>query len=79
MATRDKQLWQGLTAEAQKALVMRDYAPQTFSERLSETGIEAGKLASADRTTAENRKIWIPGVEIFPRAIHHQRYRGVFA
>src|SRR6476469_11182356 len=27
MATNDKKLWQGLTSEAQKALVMRDYAP----------------------------------------------------
>jgi dTDP-4-dehydrorhamnose 3,5-epimerase-like enzyme len=78
MAMRDKQLWQGLTTEAQKALVMRNYAPQTFAQRLTEAGIEAGKLASADRTTAESRKIWIPGVEIFPRAIHHQRHRGVF-
>jgi len=78
MATRDKQLWQGLSAEAQKALGMRDYAPQNFSERLTTAGIEAGQLASADRTTAENREVWIPGVEIFPRKIHHQRHRGVF-
>ena len=78
MATRDKQLWQGLTAEAQKALVMRDYAAQTFSDKLTGVGIEAGKLISADHNTPENRKSWIPGVEIFPRAIHYQRYRGVF-
>jgi dTDP-4-dehydrorhamnose 3,5-epimerase-like enzyme len=79
MATHDgKQLWQGLTAEAQKALVMRDYAPQSFADRLSAVGIEAGQLASVDRTAAENRDIWIPGVEIFPRKIHHQRHRGVF-
>ena len=79
MATHDdKQLWQGLTAEAQKALVMRDYAPQSFADRLSAVGIEAGQLASVDRTAAENREIWIPGVEIFPRKIHHQRHRGVF-
>jgi dTDP-4-dehydrorhamnose 3,5-epimerase-like enzyme len=78
MATRDKQLWQGLTADAQKALVMRDYAPQTFGDRLTGVGIEAAKLASADRTAEEIRKSWIPGVEIFPRAIYHQRYRGVF-
>jgi dTDP-4-dehydrorhamnose 3,5-epimerase-like enzyme len=79
MATHgDKQLWQGLTAEAQKALVMRDYAPQSFADRLSAVGIEAGQLASLDRTAAENRENWIPGVEIFPRKIHHQRHRGVF-
>lgn len=78
MATRDEQLWQGLTAEARKALGMRDYAPQSFADRLAGPGVEAGLLASADRTSAENREIWIPGVEIFPRKIHHQRHRGVF-
>jgi dTDP-4-dehydrorhamnose 3,5-epimerase-like enzyme len=78
MAKQDKELWQGLTAEAQKALIMRDYAPQSFKDRLAGAGIEAGKLASADRTTAENREVWIPGVEVFPRQIHHQRHRGVF-
>ena len=78
MATRDKQLWQGLTSDAQMALGTRDYAPQSFSERLTGVGIEAGKLASADRNAGEIRESWIPGVEIFPRAIYHQRYRGVF-
>ena len=78
MATGDKQLWQGLTAEAQKALVMRDYAPQSFADKLTGAGIEAGKLASADRTAADIGKTWIPGVEVFPRAIYHQRFRGVF-
>jgi dTDP-4-dehydrorhamnose 3,5-epimerase-like enzyme len=78
MATQNKKLWQGLSAEAQKALATRDYAPQSFADRLAGAGIEAGQLASADRSTAENRKIWIPGVEIFPRQIHHQRHRGVF-
>src|SRR3982751_2373568 len=78
MATHDKKLWQGLTAKAQKALVPRDYAPQSFADRLVGLGIEAGKLVSADRTSGEGRKIWIPGVEIFPRQIHYQRHRGVF-
>jgi dTDP-4-dehydrorhamnose 3,5-epimerase-like enzyme len=78
MAKHDKELWQGLTAEAQKALVTRDYAPQSFADRLAGAGIEAGKLAGADRTAAENRDIWIPGVEVFARQIHHQRHRGVF-
>jgi dTDP-4-dehydrorhamnose 3,5-epimerase-like enzyme len=78
MAKNNKQLWQGLTAEAQKALGVRDYAPQSFAERLADSGIEAGKLATADRTAAEVREAWIPGVEIFSRTIHHQRHRGVF-
>ena len=54
MAKNKKELWRGLSAEAQKALVMRDYAP-------AKSGDES-----------------IPGVEIFPRKIHHQRHRGVF-
>ena len=54
MATKNKQLWQGLTAAAQKALVTRDY---TAAPPGSET---------------------IPGVEIFPRKIYHQRHRGLF-
>jgi dTDP-4-dehydrorhamnose 3,5-epimerase-like enzyme len=78
MATQDKELWQGISAEARKALAMRDYAPQTFADRLAVAGLEAGKLASADRTAAEIRDNWIPGVEIFPRQIHYQRHRGVF-
>jgi dTDP-4-dehydrorhamnose 3,5-epimerase-like enzyme len=78
MATRDKQLWDGLTGKAQAALATRDYAAGTFAQRVAASGVEAGLLASADRTTAENREIWIPGVEIFPRKIHHQRHRGVF-
>lgn len=79
MATGDKnKLWQGVSGEAQQALVTRDYTALSFADRVTGVGIEAGKLASADRTTAENREIWIPGVEIFPRTIHFQRHRGVF-
>jgi dTDP-4-dehydrorhamnose 3,5-epimerase-like enzyme len=78
MGKQDKELWRGLTAEAQKALVMRDYAPQSFADRLAGPGIEAGKLASVDGISAGNREVWIPGVEIFPRQIHHQRHRGLF-
>lgn len=78
MAKQDKKLWHGLTGGAQKALATRDYAPQSFAQRLTTVGIEAGVLASADPTTAENRDVWIPGVEIFPRKIHRQRHRGMF-
>jgi dTDP-4-dehydrorhamnose 3,5-epimerase-like enzyme len=78
MANLDRKLWQGLTPKAQAALVTRDYRTQTFSEQLAGSGVDAGKLASTDRTTPENRESWIPGVEIFPRVIHHQRHRGLF-
>jgi len=54
MPTNKKELWQGLTAEARKALVTRDYAESKADEQP------------------------IPGVEVFPRKIHHQRHRGVF-
>lgn len=78
MSTPDKQLWQGLAADAQTALAMRDYRPPTFSQQLAEAGMEAGKLVSTDRTTAEVREAWIPGVEIFSRTIYPQRHRGFF-
>ena len=61
MATHDKQLWQGLSAEAQKALVLRDYASSSFASRLTTVGLEAGTLASIDPATAEARDVWIPG------------------
>jgi len=78
MTTPDKQLWQGLMAEAQTALVTRDYRSQTFSQQLAGAGIEAGTLASADRTSPEVREAWIPGVEVFSRKIYPQRHRGSF-
>lgn len=78
MATKHKQLWQGLTTAAQKQLGTRDYAAPSFADRVGRTGVEAGQLAAADRTAADVRDAWIPGVEIFPRKIHHQRHRGVF-
>jgi dTDP-4-dehydrorhamnose 3,5-epimerase-like enzyme len=78
MNTPDKKLWQGLAAEAQTALVMRDYGAATFSQQLAGAGLGAGKLATADRTNVEIREAWIPGLEIFPRTIYPQRHRGSF-
>jgi dTDP-4-dehydrorhamnose 3,5-epimerase-like enzyme len=78
MSTSDKQLWRGLTAETQAKLVTRNYAAQTFVEQMANSGIEAGKLTSTDRSNAEVRDAWIPGVEIFARTIHPQRHRGLF-
>jgi dTDP-4-dehydrorhamnose 3,5-epimerase-like enzyme len=78
MTTPDKQLWQGLAAEARTGLVMRDYGSQIFSQQLAGAGVEAGKLASADRINVEIREAWIPGVEIFARTIYPQRHRGSF-
>jgi dTDP-4-dehydrorhamnose 3,5-epimerase-like enzyme len=78
MTTPDKQLWQGLADQARAALALRDYGKQTFSQQLGGAGIEAGRLASADRSSPDVREAWIPGVEIFPRTIYPQRHRGSF-
>ena len=78
MARDTNKLWQGLTDATQKALVQRDYVPQSLAARVTGTGVEAGQLAAAGPASAELPDIWIPGVEIFPRAIHYQRHRGVF-
>ena len=49
MSDQENELWQGLAPDAQVALVTRDYRVQTFSSQVGESGIEAGRLASADR------------------------------
>jgi dTDP-4-dehydrorhamnose 3,5-epimerase-like enzyme len=61
----DPALWSGLSDEARKALKTREYG--------TETAVEAGKFLPAQGTEA-----WIPGVEIFSRAIYPQRHRGSF-
>jgi dTDP-4-dehydrorhamnose 3,5-epimerase-like enzyme len=73
-----KKLWQGLSADAQKALRPRDYAERSLAERISKVGIDAAELAVADRSKPEIKEAWIPGVEIFSRNIHPQRHRGIF-
>ncbi len=78
MSNRDKELWHGLTGHARAALGTRDYRSQTFAQQLTETGIEAGQLATADRSKSEICEAWIPGVEIFSRTIYPQRHRGSF-
>jgi dTDP-4-dehydrorhamnose 3,5-epimerase-like enzyme len=75
----DKQnLWVGLTKDAQKLLTTRNYNEGALAQRLSRSGIEAGQLAAADRADPKTRAAWIPGVELFARIIHAQRYRGIF-
>jgi dTDP-4-dehydrorhamnose 3,5-epimerase-like enzyme len=73
-----KNLWQGLSASAQKALSARDYVSAPFAKRLATVGVDAGDLADLDEPTHEIIDAWIPGVEIFSRVIHSQRHRGVF-
>jgi dTDP-4-dehydrorhamnose 3,5-epimerase-like enzyme len=78
MSDQENELWRGLSPEAQIALVTRDYRIQTFASQVGESGIEAGRLAVADRTLPEVGAAWIPGVEIFARTVHPQRHRGIF-
>ena len=78
MSDQENKLWQGLTGEAQIALVTRDYKARSFASLVGEIGIEAGRLATADRTQRKVGAVWIPGVEIFPRTVHPQRHRGAF-
>jgi len=78
MTKPDGELWRGLSAEARANLAGRDYSVSSFARQLAESGMEAGKLAAADRTAADVREAWIPGVEVFARAIYPQRHRGSF-
>ena len=78
MNARETKLWRGLSTTARRALSARDYKTPTLAERLSTTGIDVDELVAADKTKGELKEAWIPGVEIFSRKIHAQRYRGVF-
>jgi len=78
MSKGQKELWTGLNESARKILSDRNYKEGEFARRLSGSGIDAGELAAIDRRKPEIEKLWIPGVEIFPRTIHVQRYRGSF-
>ena len=73
-----KNLWAGLNDAAQSALFSRNYKAGPFPQRLAQGGLDAGELAGLDRRKPDAKKVWIPGVEIFARKIHPQRYRGAF-
>ncbi len=79
MKDRKNKLWEGLTSDAQALLATRDYNAGSLPERLRGHGVEAGELITVDKTEAAIMDAWIPGVEVFAREIHPQRYRGVFA
>lgn len=73
-----KNLWAGLSDTAQSALTPRSYKVGSFAQRLAQDGVEAGELANFDRRKPDAKTLWIPGVEIFARQVHPQRYRGIF-
>lgn len=71
-----KKLWQGLSAEARKALKPRDYGAGDLAKRVATSGVDAGELCGLMKTDLAG--VWIAGVEIFARTIHPQRHRGTF-
>src|SRR5438067_13941294 len=76
MKKSGKDIWRGLQPAAVAALSTRDYRAPALAKRLAGGGVEAGQIVSANRRSLA--AIWIPGVEIFARAIHVQRQRGLF-
>ena len=73
---KKEDIWRGLQPAAVAALSTRDYRAPALAKRLAGGGVEAGQIVSANRRSLA--AIWIPGVEIFARAIHVQRQRGLF-
>src|SRR5512133_3085978 len=73
---KKEDIWRGLQGTARGALGARDYRAPALTKRLAGVGVEAGQIVSANRRSLA--AIWIPGVEIFARAIYVQRQRGLF-
>ena len=78
MSSEPNTLWRGLSDDAKHGLGTRDYRAGDFAQQLARAGMDAGKVASADRTASDVRAAWIPGIEVFPRTIYPQRHRGSF-
>jgi dTDP-4-dehydrorhamnose 3,5-epimerase-like enzyme len=78
MSKHEENLWQGIDRGAQGSLNTRDYRTASFTQELSQRGVDAGELAAANRSQREIKYAWIPGVEIFARKVYAQRHRGLF-
>jgi dTDP-4-dehydrorhamnose 3,5-epimerase-like enzyme len=78
MNKQEENLWEGIDASARGSVNTRDYRAASFTQELSQRGVDATALAAADRSRREIKEAWIPGVEIFARKVHPQRHRGLF-
>ena len=78
MSRDSNKLWTGLNKAARQALVPRNYADGSLPQRVVSGGVAAAELVGLDRSSKDTQQIWIPGAEIFPRKVHHQRHRGLF-
>jgi dTDP-4-dehydrorhamnose 3,5-epimerase-like enzyme len=78
MNKNDENLWQGVDRGVRESLITRDYRAASFTEELSQRGVDAGELAAADQSQRQIKDAWIPGVEIFARKVYPQWHRGFF-
>jgi dTDP-4-dehydrorhamnose 3,5-epimerase-like enzyme len=78
MSKHEEHLWRGIDHGARDGLNTRDYRTASFTQELSQRGVDANELATANRRQPEIKDAWIPGVEIFARKLYPQRHRGVF-
>ena len=78
MSEDSNKLWTGLNRAARQALVPRNYAEGSLAQRVAGGGVTAAELVALDRSSKATQEIWIAGVEIFARKVHHQRHRGLF-
>jgi dTDP-4-dehydrorhamnose 3,5-epimerase-like enzyme len=78
MSNKSEDLWIGLNNEGRRSLIQRDYGNGSLAERISGSGVSAAELCALDRRSPEAQEVWIPGVEVFKRVVHHQRQRGLF-
>jgi dTDP-4-dehydrorhamnose 3,5-epimerase-like enzyme len=78
MSRHEENLWHGIDAGVRGALNTQDYRVASFTQELSQRGVDASELAGADRSQQQIKEAWIPGVEIFARKVHPQRQRGLF-
>ena len=78
MSKHEENLWQGIDRGARGSLNTRNYRTASFTQELSQGGVDACELAAANRSRREIKDAWIPGVEIFVRKVYPQRHRGSF-
>jgi dTDP-4-dehydrorhamnose 3,5-epimerase-like enzyme len=70
--------WRGINETARERLELRDYSSASPAEQLAAAGMDAGGV-SALRKELASEGAWIPGVELFARAVYQQKGRGHFA
>jgi dTDP-4-dehydrorhamnose 3,5-epimerase-like enzyme len=78
MSKHEENLWKGIDPRVQDSLRARDYRTASFAQELSQRGMDACELVTANCSERKIKQAWIPGVEIFQRKVHAQRHRGFF-